>query len=100
MQSYAGTGHCSAALRRRGLDTVEFELFDNGVENPLCNMVSEDVISRQVSDIGGGLVVYSLFGIVCSSWGIINRIWKGGTRAMEFPMGNGTLESERLGNFS
>ena len=31
---YAGTGHCSAALRRRGLDTVEYELFNNGVENP------------------------------------------------------------------
>ena len=95
---YAGTGHCSAALRRQGLDTVELELFDNGVENPLCNMVSDDVVSRQIRDIGAGLVLYSHFGIVCSSWGIINRIWNGGTRTREFPMGNDTLQRERLGN--
>ena len=95
---YAGTGHCSAALRRQGLDTIEFELFDNGVENPLCNMVSDDVVSRQIRDIGAGLVLYSHFGIVCSSWGIINRIWNGGTRTREFPMGNDTLQRERLGN--
>ena len=88
---YAGTGHLSAGLRRQGLSTIEYELFRGGEADPLADMTADSVIDRQIADAKRGLIHYAHVGIVCSSWGIINRIWNHGTRTPTAPYGNGTL---------
>ena len=88
----AGTGHLSAGLRRRGLSTIEYELFKAGECDPLADMTSDAVIDGKILAAKQGPIAYAHVGIICSSWGIINRIWNGGIRTADRPYGNGTLE--------
>ena len=95
---YAGTGHLSAGLRRAGMPTVEYELYKGGQRDELCDMTSAKVIDEQIRAVRAGELLYCHFGIVCSSWGIINRIWNGGTRTAASPFGDGSLAREVLGH--
>ena len=80
------------------MPTVEYELYKGGQRDELCDMTSAKVIDEQIRAVRAGELLYCHFGIVCSSWGIINRIWNGGTRTAASPFGDGSLAREVLGN--
>ena len=95
---YAGTGHLPEAIRHFGIDTCEYELFKNGEKDVTCDMTDPSVIDERIALANAGFTQYCHFGIVCSSWGIINRTWNGGTRTPENSYGDNSLARERLGN--
>ena len=57
------------------------------------SVIESDIAAARRGEMGG-----THFGIVCSSWTVLNRFLNGGTRMREKPAGNGTLHREIVGN--
>ena len=95
---YSGCGRLSAALRRRGFDTVEVETGKDGVVDPDRDMGNAALVDKEIADIEAGKVCFAHIGIVCSSWCSMTMIYNGGTRTKQKPYGNGTLHTEAVGN--
>ena len=55
-------------------------------------------MDREIKDACAGNIVAAHFGVVCSSWSVLNRLLNGGTRTREKPLGNGSLLREKIGN--
>ena len=55
-------------------------------------------IDREIEDARAGMISAAHFGVVCSSWSVLNRLLNGGTRTREKPSGNGSLLREKIGN--
>ena len=76
----------------------EFELYGPNGRVAEADMASEDVIEQEIRDAKEGRILGAHFGITCSSWSVIQRLFNGGTRCAENPYGSNLWEREIQGN--
>ena len=55
-------------------------------------------VDREIAAARRGEMIGAHFGIVCSSWSVLNRLLNGGTRTCLCPLGDNSLVREILGN--
>ena len=56
------------------------------------------ILIARLRDARAGKMSAAHFGVVCSSWSVLNSLLNGGTRIREKPLGNGSLLRENFGN--
>ena len=97
-ECFAGKGGATKALAKRGLPV------DAGVEafelsyNAEMDLRLPNVVRRELDEIFAGRVFGSVLGTPCNSWGPLFQNFGPGTRTIDVPEGDGTVESEREGN--
>ena len=99
LELFSGRGGLSAALSKKGLGVgTPYEAFPAaGRYVAHFDLDNDDVYYALVDCVKAGKYWYLHFGIPCSSWSCLQQLNKG-TRSLDRPAGNGTLEREQKGN--
>ena len=95
---YSGVGGLSRAMRRKGFQTIEFDAYASGTFDPALDLADPRVIEVQIEDAKAGKILGAHFGFVCSSWSRMMHTFNGGTRSFDQPYGDGSRETEDVGN--
>lgn len=95
---FAGKGHLSRTFRSRGIFRVDapVEILQHGVETPEHDILVDETFGRLCADACRPRQVWH-FGFPCGSFSLMQNMNKG-TRSAENPVGDGSLERERIGN--
>ena len=91
---YSGCGRLSAAIARHGLPVKSFEAYPKEGYWREHDMSIAANIDREIEDARAGKIAAAHFGVVCSSWSVLNSLLNGGTRTREKTLGNGSLLRE------
>jgi hypothetical protein len=85
-------------MRRKGFQTIEFDAYASGTFDPALDLADPRVIDAQIEDAKAGKILGAHFGFVCSSWSRMMHTFNGGTRSFDQPYGDGSRETEDVGN--
>jgi hypothetical protein len=88
----------SLAFANEGIDVKSYECYPKEGYRMEYDMGLAKVIDAEIAAANNNEILGAHFGIVCSSWSILNRLLNGGTRTREAPRGDGSLARERTGN--
>jgi len=98
LECFGGLGRYSDSMLKCGLKVRRpIDAYHNRKYISTDDLSKPHVQENLRRDVLAGMIVYTHFGIPCSSWGPLSRS-NNGTRSKSCPAGDGTLARENTGN--